>query len=293
MPGLPRTTPGRSADQPCSDVASALWVFAVCHAGAFAELPSGAGHPEGGPVTLLRLDDLLSAVVQDVPSSRFSEEVLKQRLADPGELESCARTHHRTVTAAAEHGPVVPLPLATLFNGEARARAALCARLPHFHAALTRVRGREEWAVKVSLRQTGTASAPSAPQDAPGGQAGAGRAYLTRVRGRERERVARHEQAVAAAARVHRAASALAVESVQRRPHSPQITGKDRLQLMNAAYLVDRGRALDLATVLQRAGADAASADVEVEVSGPWVPYSFTEPVEAPDDSPERAGSRT
>lgn len=279
--------------RPPAGADAAVCVFAVCRTDSFGALPPGSGHPEGDAVRLLALDDALSAVVQDVPSNRFAEEALKQRLADPVELESCARAHHATVTAAAERGPVVPLPLATLFTGADRARAALSRQLPQFHEALTRVEGRAEWAVKVYARQTGTGDAPLVPNDGPGADVGAGRAYLTRVRGRERDRVARHEAAVAAAARIHGAASEVAVECVQRRPHGPEITGKDRHQLMNAAYLVAHERAGELGAALRAARAEVTATDVEVEVSGPWVPYSFTEPATALGVESAPAGRRT
>jgi hypothetical protein len=86
---------------------------------------------------------------------------------------------------------------------------------------------------------------------------------------------------VAAAGRVHQAACAAAADCVQRRPHGQDITGRDRLQVMNAAYLVDRERAAGLRAAVDALASELAAVDVEVEVSGPWVPYSFTEPPDA------------
>jgi hypothetical protein len=280
-------------------VTTALCVFAVCRTGTFTGLPEATGHPQGGPVALLAIDDRLSAVVQEVPAGRFTEEALKERLSDPAELESCARAHHAVVTAAAAHGSVVPLPLATLFTDADRARSALSECLPRFGEALARVQDRAEWAIKVYQRQAGrgpaTVSASTStstlrvqtpspgPATSGGGAAapGAGRAYLARVRDRESGRRDRRDTAVAAAGRVHQAACAAAADCVQRRPHGQDITGRDRLQVMNAAYLVDRERAAGLRAAVDALAGELAAVDVEVEVSGPWVPYSFTEPPDA------------
>ena len=69
------------------------------------------------------------------------------------------------------------------------------------------------------------------------------------------------------------ALSRLAAATRRLRPHGPELTGeKHRLQVLNAAYLVSavRDRRLPEAVAGLRSGTGA-----DVEVSGPWVPYSF------------------
>lgn len=265
---------------------TSLCVFAVC-APAASRLAKGVdapGHAEGGPLTLLPLDGTLVAIVQEVPAARFTEEALRQRIGDPAELEACARAHHAVVTAAWAAGPLVPLPLATLFADHSRAESVLTESLPRLHGVLDRVRGRAEWAVKVHLRRDdapatqavqGEAAGPGTRERGVPG-ADAGRAYLSRVRCRERSRVSRRDAATAAAQRVHEAATAVAVDSVRLRPHGREITGKDRLQVMNAAYLIDEARGTELAAVIAVVRAELVGAGIEIDVTGPWVPYSFS-----------------
>lgn len=281
---------------------TSVCVFAICRRRTPAELPAASGHAGGGPLTVLPIGDFLAAVVQEVPSQEFTEQALRRRLSDQHTLEAYARAHHAAVSAATALGPVVPLPLATLFADRQRARSALAESLPRFHRVLNRTEGRTEWAVKVYLRRDGVpAAGPPDPEDArmPAGP-GAGRAYLSRVRGRERDRLSRQDAARAAAARVHEAVRAVAVGSVHRRPHGPHITGHDRVQVMNAAYLVAEDRRSDLAALVQAVGEELAGSSVDVELSGPWVPYSFAEDDEAADTRPPaphngraRAGERT
>jgi hypothetical protein len=278
----PAGTPPAGAPGP----AAATCVFAVRRSPDAGCLTGVPGHAGGGPLHLLELDGGLWAVAQDVPGADFTQEALRERLSDRAVLESCARAHHSVVTAAAADGPVVPLPLATLFTGPARARAALCERRPHLYAALGRVAGRAEWAVKVHVRQgrpaavRQTAARPLGDPVAGGrgglGEEGAGRAYLSRLRGRERERRARQDAGLGAARYVHEVAERFAVDSTLRRPHGSEITGRDRPQVLNAAYLVEDGRAADLVAAVRALDGAFSGADVEIEVSGPWVPYSFT-----------------
>jgi hypothetical protein len=257
--------------------AMATWVFAVRRDDAPERLPESPGHAGGGPVGLLALPGGgLQAVAQPVPAADFAQEALRRRLGDPAELERCARTHHAVITAAAADGPVVPLPLATLFTGVDRAVAALADQRAHFLAALDRVTGRAEWAVKVYVEPE--ESAGSADDD-PGPatvRTGAGAAYLARVRGRERDRRARQEAVLRVAGHVHEVAAAFAVAAVRRTPHSTAITGRQRPQVLNAAYLVDDGRAAELTAAVRALGGPRSGLDVHIEVSGPWVPYSFT-----------------
>ncbi|MFE3883731.1 GvpL/GvpF family gas vesicle protein [Streptomyces lydicus] len=258
------------------DAATATYVFAVCRQLDPAVLGGLAGLAAGFPVRGLRFGPL-AAVVQDVPAAEFSEDAWQQRLSDRAELEHCARAHHEVVTAAAACGPTAPLALATLYRGDERARQALEADTDRFTAVLARIEDHAEWGVKVYLptpfpTSSATAPAPPLPQ---GGRAprGAGRAYLERKRGLHQAREDRHDRALQTAEDIDAALSRLATAARRLRPHSPEMTGeKHRLQILNATYLVTsvcEKRLRDaVAGLRHRTGA-------EVELSGPWVPYSF------------------
>ena len=46
-------------------------------------------------------------------------------------------------------------------------------------------------------------------------------------------------------------------------------------QVLNAAFLVDDGKEAELVAAVRALGGTHAGVDVHIEVSGPWVPYSF------------------
>lgn len=304
----------------------ATYVFAVCRDQDDESLRHVAGHIRGGPVRALPFGSL-TAVVQDVRAADFTEEALKERLGDREELELCARTHHGVVMAAAASGPTVPLPLATVYRGDDRARAALREHEERFRAALDRVTGRVEWGVKVyavhapsgvtvpagagggggraaagvaaaGAAGSGVAAAGAATAGAAGGPAGtgggrtvcggaerplpgAGRAYLDRVRNKQRAREARYEHALRVAEGVEAAVREIAVAARRLRAHGTEADGGRRTQVLNAAYLVDEGREDDLAQALTPLCTEPG---VAIEVSGPWVPYSFADGSAATED---------
>ncbi|MEU2537798.1 GvpL/GvpF family gas vesicle protein [Streptomyces iakyrus] len=226
------------------------------------------GHDGGGPLRVLAAGPL-HLLVQDVPAADFGEEALAQRLNRPAELERCARAHHRAVETAASAGPVVPLPMATLYLDDRNAVRAVAARETSLRALLDRLRGRTEWAVKVHGPGSGLASAADADGPADG------RSYLRRASARRRTEREARERALEQAHAVDRELRRRAVDATRHRPQSEQLTGRSVPQLLNAAYLVDDGRRAEFVRAVDELAREARRSAVEVTVSGPWIPYSF------------------
>ncbi|WP_406410025.1 GvpL/GvpF family gas vesicle protein [Streptomyces halstedii] len=295
---MTRPLPGAVVTPGGLPATTATYVFAVCHGCDPAVLTGLTGQAAGAPVRLLRFGSL-EAVVQDVPAEMFGEEALRERLANRAELEHCARAHHAVVAAAAGRAPTLPLPLATLYLSDERARAALCEDEGRFRSVMGRIAGRVEWGVKVYAapglpERTGpraaapTATAPTTttltaaapPETASSARTNTrrpGHAYLDRARGARRAREERQEAGLNAAASVDRALRDIAVAGRRLRSHDTGVTGAGRVQLLNAAYLVDEGREADLTRAVEQLRTSPGCARVELEVTGPWVPYSFVD----------------
>ncbi|MDA0165685.1 GvpL/GvpF family gas vesicle protein [Solirubrobacter ginsenosidimutans] len=144
-------------------------------------------------------------------------------------------THQRVVESIQRERAVVPVRFGTRHADPDRVRAALAGRRGQLLAALERVRGRVELAMRVIEP----------------GEALDGRAYLARRR---------------KAAALHDALTALAVAEVRR----PERGGQE---LLRGAYLVERPalRAFTAAVeTLQREHPEAS-----LVCTGPWPAYSF------------------
>ncbi|MFD8432120.1 GvpL/GvpF family gas vesicle protein [Streptomyces coelicoflavus] len=252
-----------------------------------AALAAARGHEEGGPLRVLSAGDLC-LVVQDVPAALFDAEALTERLNRPDDLERCARAHHRGVEAAAGRGPVVPLPMATLYRGDLTAARAVTARQTMLDTLLDRLRDRTEWAVKVHA-----AEAPPEPGTDTGAGAGTGsgaggRAYLNRISARRRDRQGAHDRALAEAEAVDAELRRYAVAATRHRPQSERLTGRRAPQLLNIAYLVEDARRTAFSEALARLTADGRPPAVRVDASGPWIPYSFARWDEDPQAAPDQ-----
>ncbi|MFE7749572.1 GvpL/GvpF family gas vesicle protein [Streptomyces sp. NPDC057428] len=271
------TDDSRTSDDAEAPDDSALYVFAVCCSPATGVLAGLQGVAGGGPLRQMPFGEL-TAVVQTVRAADFTDEVWQARMSDRAELEEYARAHHQVVSAAAASCPTVPLPLATLYHDEERARQALVAETPRFRTALERTTGRSEWGVKVYAAVLPAAAADAAPRSAavPAERSrpapGAGLAYLERKRGLQVEREQRYEESLRLAESVDAAFHGVAAAGRRLRLHGPELAEDGRVQVLNATYLVEEDRITELDR-LTRALRDTTGA--RIEVTGPWVPYSF------------------
>jgi hypothetical protein len=235
----------------------------------------------------------LRAVVGSVELARFRQPP-DRHLGDAEDLrslEALLRAHHLVIQAVAAATAVVPLRLGTVYRDDGRVREVLDQRHGDFEAALSRVTGRTEWGVKLNATPetfTGDAStaAPAEP-DAPDAAAPdrdaarPGTEYLRRRREAERTRQAGWDRAAAFADEVHGELAGVAVESRRHSPQDARLSGQEGWMLLNGAYLVDDGREDALVAVVDRF--DAPDRGVRLELTGPWAPYSFTEPTGAED----------
>lgn len=228
----------------------------------------------------------LHAVVGSVELARFRQPPDRHLgdVEDLRSLEALLRAHHRVVQAVAAAAAVVPLRLGTVYRDDGRVREVLDQRHGDFEAALSRVAGRTEWGVKLMASPeafTGDpgGAAPAAPDGADREPGRPGTEYLRRRREAERARQAGWDRAAAFAEEVHAALAAVAVESRRHAPQDPRLSGQGGWMLLNGAYLVDDGREDALAAVVERF--DDPDRGVRLELTGPWAPYSFTEPAGA------------
>lgn len=211
----------------------------------------------------------LTAVVSPVAADRFGEEYLAAELEDLEKLESMARAHHAVVDTAFAEATVLPMRLATVYRNEARVAAMLDKEHAYFAQLLDRLEGHVELGVKVYVTPR-SAPAEQAPAKTTGSP---GRAYLQR---RRTERRAAQDSYRAASGVAQAAASTAASLAAARAVHRPQggewSAGRGE-NIANEAYLVALRDVERFGAALSELTHDTPG--VEVEVTGPWAPYSF------------------
>ncbi|KAB2371737.1 GvpL/GvpF family gas vesicle protein [Actinomadura montaniterrae] len=233
----------------------------------------------------------LTALVSTVPLEEYGEAALRENLEDLAWLEATARAHHDVVDLAAHAAPTAPVRIATLYRDDARVAQVLAEQGEAFARALDRVAGRAEWGIKAyAHREALEPAEPPEPESAPApgaGSAGAGTAYLRRRQDERRRRADAGRKVGEQAAAIHDRLAELAVAARHHPPQDPKLSGRAGVQILNAAYLLEEGDAAAFAEAARAAGERCPG--IEVEVTGPWPPYSFIDTTD-PAAEPEGAG---
>ncbi|MFG3440877.1 GvpL/GvpF family gas vesicle protein [Nonomuraea sp. NPDC047897] len=211
----------------------------------------------------------LAAYVSTVPLDEFGEEPLRRSMEDLDWLDRTARAHHHVVEEVARRAATVPVRLVTVYSGDDQVRALLDGRRDDFTQALARVAGRREWGVKV---YAGADEGSSSGRPDEGTRAASpGTAYLKRRQADLRSREEAMRRAGARAEQVHDVLRSIAVASRRHRAQDPQLSGRREGMVLNGAYLVDDERGQEFARALEELRAQGG----EIELTGPWAPYSF------------------
>jgi hypothetical protein len=248
----------------------ALWLYGVMDGDA-AGPPERLGIDLVHDVELIRRDGL-AALVSAVPLSEFDESGLRETLEDLDKLEVLARAHERVLDDALEAGAVVPFRICTIYASAARVEEMLDREHEPLTAALRRLRGTAEWGVK--------AYAVAGAQGASGEAAGepvSGADYLRRRRA-AREAAEGARQAVDTAVdRVHACLRERAAAAVLSAPQDRRLTGREAEMVLNGAYLVPDADAEDFRTLVAELAARHRSDGMQLELTGPWPAYHFSE----------------
>ncbi|HSU11922.1 MAG TPA: GvpL/GvpF family gas vesicle protein [Pseudonocardia sp.] len=244
-----------------------VYLYAVGGAALRTVLPSGLSGIGDAPVRVL-VADRLAAVVSSVDPLNFGAEPLRRNLEDLSWLASTARAHHAVVDAVWRREPVAPLRLATVYVDDDNVRAMLHSREAAFLALLDRVRGRQEWGVKAFAVPD---SEDEPDEDDDDRKLGPGAAYLQRKR-ETRDRTSRLRGKVHDAVEdLHRVLAASAEHSRRYVLQDPRLSGHPPDLALNAAYLVEQSASSDFTSAVDH----WRSPYLQVELTGPWAPYSF------------------
>lgn len=247
-----------------------IWVYAVRRPGPAPDLGMVSGVAGAGVRTVVNAG--LAAVISDVDLGEFGEEPLRRNLEDLGWLEAVARAHHAVIEAAAAHGPLVPMRLATVYRDQAGVAAMLAARRADLGAGIDRVTGRMEWGVKAFAAQPAAQAPADAAADAVAGS-GSGVAYLKQRRAQLSAAEEARGRAAYLAERLHAELSGLAAAADLHQPQDPRLSGTASRMVMNATYLVDDGGAAGFREAVGQAA--ERYPELRLELTGPWPPYSF------------------
>jgi hypothetical protein len=212
----------------------------------------------------------LTAAVEAVGLDQFGEEPLRHNLEDFDWLAATARAHDAVISTIARHGPIVPMRIATVFLDDGRVRELLETRRDQFVAALERVTARDELGVK-AYADPKVLTGDIEPTDS--GEKLSGTAYLMRRRRALASQDDAFRIAAAHAERIHAGLLKHAVDGKRKPASDRRLSGREGWTVLNGTYLV----AKDEVDAFRAAVAtiERNTPGIELEITGPWPPYSF------------------
>jgi hypothetical protein len=210
------------------------------------------------------------------------DEGLDERLGDVAWLGARATAHDAVLTWASDRGPVVPLPLLSLFRSEDAVRTMLRDRTSELSALLAHVARGREYGVRVFrvddelrgvLEDYSLSVAALTRQAADATSPGQG--YLL---GRKLE-AARKEEITNVSREVGtRAFERLAAQSIASTedPLPPPAGARAGIAVLNASFLVAHERTDDFRAAVTELVREYDGRGFRIEFTGPWPPYHFT-----------------
>ena len=206
-----------------------------------AELPAHGGL--GGARLRTLEHGALAAVYSEDPPARLEP------------TENALWRHEQLAEELMAAHAVLPMRFGTRLEDEQELRELLIERAPGFAAALAAVRGKVELGVRATIEpEPGTPAPPAS-----------GRAYIT-------GKLERRRAAARLGETLHAELGHLASASTFKLVGDPR-------PVFAGSYLVERGRVEAFRQGFEPAR--AARPGVELACTGPWPPFSFTDPLEA------------
>jgi len=243
------------------------------------ELSAVKGVEGGCDVSLVGFEDLACAV-SPVPLSEYGEQGMTAHAQELDWIAPRALRHQDVVQRLRQAGPVIPLKFGALRSTREKVREMLQKHHQPLLGLLERLRGREEWGVRVyadpDLASRALEGAGPGARAINQGMslASEGEAYF--LRKRKQQLVSQQQDLFLSGLgdEIYQRLLGCVVDGRKSRfgDASPQTA---RLTVLKAAFLVDEQEAAQFQSAIGQLEADYRDYGVTIELSGPWAPYSF------------------
>ncbi len=225
------------------------------------------------------LHDDLVALISKVPAEAYGSEAVKNKMKDAEWLRNRVREHAAIVESLKSNRTLIPMRFCTVYDTESEISAMLESRYDHFSSLLARVRGKQEWALKIyrdkNLLQEKVRESEKKVEDSLGfiskGVVHFVKDEMNRLSsGSEKSIDLMSEHC---ATRSHAALLEHASEGINKPAMNDGSETGD--VILNAAYLVPIGEEKGIQEELERLKSEYGNLGFEYELKGPWPPYHF------------------
>lgn len=217
----------------------------------------------------------LDAIVVDVSADMFLGDDAECRLQDVAWLRPYVERHEAIIREACVRDAVMPVGFGSVFSGQGALEQSIAAHAESVQAFVEHTRNCDEWSLRAWMsRDTAVKHAETRIAREHRTSAGDGSAYL-RARKLAGEAEAHAEQrALELVEQCIEGLGSTIVDATERRAHSVT-QDPDRWLVAHVALLIDRHARAECDAKLDEHAARLEAEGIELELSGPWSPYSF------------------
>jgi len=247
---------------------------------------STKGIDEKGEVFVIPFRELV-AVVSKVSLEEFaSEEIQKKAQGDLNWIKEKALAHEKVIEEAMRKDDEVlslmPMRFGTIFKEKARLEETLIKDYPRIREVLDKIRGKQEWSVKIYLKDRGKLEQVIKEKNKaikekekeiaslPEGMAFFMEEELKEVISRELEKELNNIEEVLFESLKKQAVDAKKCKILQK-----ELTGRREPMILNAAYLVPEEKIEDFKEKTEGSNQEVQAKGFYIEYSGPLPAYNF------------------
>lgn len=210
-------------------------------------------------------------VAADAPAAEYDAQAIERGLQDLAWVSAHAVPHEAVVEFAGRAGTVLPMKLFTLFHSDDRALEHVAHQRKRVDRLLERLAGREEWGVRMLLDEPRAVErlAKSARKESKGAS---GTEFLLR---KKKQRDLSRDVLERGAERATALFDELSRRADDSRRRAPPAGAAGRRVLLDAAFLVRRGRVKPFQAAVRKVAARLQRDGYDLTLTGPWPPYNF------------------
>ena len=231
-----------------------------------------------------------TALVKYVSESEFSEENLKKNLSDIQWLEINAREHIRVIVMTMEQGTVIPFNFGTIYKSEDSLKKFIEDYSGSLIENIIHINEKTEWAVKIYCdrntlgKQIDELSDESAALEKQIMDSSPGRAFLlkrkkTDLIENEMDRLCQNY-----GQEFYNEFKILSTSAKLNNLLPKEFTGRKDTMILNATLLVKNENDIDFVTAARVLKNKYAGLGFDLEITGPWPPFSFLAPLKKNND---------
>lgn len=226
------------------------------------------------------------ALVIDVPADTFLADDADDRLQDIAWLTPRAERHEAIIRDARAHANLLPVGFGSVFSTEDALARTIAKRSPEIDDFLTHTQGCDEWSLKAWVsRKDAIERAKEALAAADASTAGA--AYLRARRLENEAEQLAEDHALGLVEQLIEDLGTTIADACERRATKTD-DDHDRWLIAHVALLIHRDHRAAFDARLDLLAPALEAEGLELELSGPWSPYSFC-PEAATDEQPSGA----